>query len=243
MTAINVQGAENVLTLAVELGIPKIIHISTTTAFGDTGGALVDETFQRTGPMLSHYERTKTEAHAIARRYQAAGAPVIIVCPAQVIGPGDHSPFGYFARLYARGLLPPVIWGPENTYTFGHVDDVAAGIARAAEKGLLGETYILGGGQVSNREMVRAWKEAIGGLPPFIWLPRPLAVAQGMLIEPVLRLLGLPAFISREVVESSYVKYCYSSEKAKRELGWQPRSAEQAWIDTLRAEKAAASRR
>jgi nucleoside-diphosphate-sugar epimerase len=58
-----------------------------------------------------------------------------------------------------------------------------------------------------------------------------------MMIEPLLRLFGVSAFISREVVEGSYVSFRYSSDKAKRELGWRPRSAEQAWIDTLRAEK------
>jgi hypothetical protein len=62
---------------------------------------------------------------------------------------------------------------------------------------------------------------------------------QGALVEPVLRLVGVPAFISREVVTSSYVSFQYSSEKAKRELGWQPRSGKQAWLDTLRAERAA----
>jgi hypothetical protein len=81
------------------------------------------------------------------------------------------------------------------------------------------------------------WKRAVGGIAPFIWLPKPLAVAQGILVEPVLRLLGIPAFISREVVASAYVSFRYSSEKAKRELGWNPRGAAQAWIDTLRAEK------
>ncbi|HLF01451.1 MAG TPA: NAD-dependent epimerase/dehydratase family protein, partial [Anaerolineales bacterium] len=157
MTAINVKGAENVLALAAELKIPKVIHISTTNALGDTGGVIVDETFERRAPILTHYERTKTEAHAIARRYQAEGLPLIIVCPAQVIGPGDHSAFGWFARLYVRGLLPPVVWGPDSRFTYGHVDDVAEGIALAAEKGRAGETYFLGDGVLSNRELVQVW--------------------------------------------------------------------------------------
>lgn len=238
MTAINVQGTANVLSLATGLKIPRIVYTSTTTALGDTGGAMVDESFTRVAPIITHYEQTKTEAHEIARKYQQQGSPVIIACPAQVIGPGDHSPFGYFVRLYVRGLLPPVIWAPEGAFTFGYVEDVAEGIALTAEKGRVGEMYILGRGTLTLRDVMPVWKRAVGGIAPFIWLPKRLAVAQGILVEPVLRLLGIPAFISREVVASAYVSFRYSSEKAKRELGWNPRSAEQAWIDTLRAEKA-----
>jgi nucleoside-diphosphate-sugar epimerase len=199
---------------------------------------VADETFQRTSRPITYYEQTKTEAHTLAREFQAQGLPLVIACPAQVIGPGDHSAFGWYARLYVRGLLPPVVWAPDGTFTFGHVDDVAEGLALAAEKGRIGETYFVGGGTISLRRLMPIWKQAVGGIPPFIWLPKPLAVMQGRLIEPILHLLGVSAFISREVVEGSFVSYQYSSEKAKRELGWQPRSVEQAWIDTLRAEKA-----
>ncbi|MEK9164743.1 MAG: NAD-dependent epimerase/dehydratase family protein [Chloroflexota bacterium] len=237
MRAVNVGGTENVLSLAVELKIPKILYTSSTTALGDTGGATVDETFARIAPPNTFYEQTKTEAHAIALGYQKQGAPVIVVCPAQAIGKGDHSAFGYFARLYVRHLLPPIIWAPEAAFTFAHVDDVAEGVALAAEKGRAGETYFLAGETIVNRELVQLWKRAVGGIPPFIWLPKPLALAQGALVEPLLRLMGIPAFISREVVAGSFVSFRYSSEKAKRELGWKPRSVEQAWTDTLTAEK------
>ncbi|MBI4316505.1 MAG: NAD-dependent epimerase/dehydratase family protein [Chloroflexi bacterium] len=237
MRAVHVQGADNVLGLAAELNVPRIVYTSSTTAFGDTGGLTADETFVRVAQPISVYEQTKTEAHAIAVGYQKRGAPLIIACPAQAIGPGDHSAFGWFARLYARRLLPPVIWAPEAVFTFGFVDDVAEGIALTAEKGRAGELYFLAGESISNRELVQLWKKAVGGIPPFIWLPKPVALAQGALLEPILRLLGVPAFISREVVAGSFVSFRYSSEKAKRELGWKPRGVEAAWTETLRAER------
>jgi dihydroflavonol-4-reductase len=240
MDAINIGGTENVLSLAVELGIQRIVYTSTTNAIGDTGGVGVDETFERIAPTITAYEKSKTDAHAIARRYQAQGAPLVIVCPTQVIGPGDHSPFGWFSRLYVRNLLPPVVWAPDCAITYVHVDDVAEGMALAAEKSKVGEMYFFGGGWLTIRQLPPLWKQAVGGLPPFIFLPRPLAVLQGMLTEPVLRLLGLPAFISREVVETTYVSFCYKSDKAQRELGWQPRTASQAWIDNMKEEKAKA---
>ncbi len=238
MRAVNVLGTEHTLGLAIELHIPKILYTSTTTALGDTGGVVVDESFQRTSPTLTHYEQTKTEAHAIALRYQQQGAPIVIVCPAQVIGPGDHSPYGWFARLYVRGWLPPAVWAPDAAFTMGHLDDVAEAMALAAEKGQLGQTYFLGGTAITMRGMIETWSRTPGGLKPFLWMPRPLALLSGALSEPLLRLLGLPAFLSREVVLGSYVSFCYSSAKAERDLEAKFRTAEQAWLDTLEAERA-----
>jgi len=236
MQAINVEGTKNVLSLAKELGIKRVVYTSTCAAIGDTGGIIVDETFKRVAPCKTYYEQSKTEAHEIALQYPN----VIVACPAQVIGVGDHSPFGWYAWLYVRNLLPPIIWAPEGCFTFVDVDDVAEGIALAGDKGKTGEVYFFGAGPITLRELMPVWKEAVGGIPPFIWLPKPIALAQGIIAEFFLRLVGVSAFISREGVESSYVSFRFSGEKAKRELGWKPRDAKQAWIDALRGEKAKA---
>jgi nucleoside-diphosphate-sugar epimerase len=242
MHAVNVKGTEAILGLAAELGASKILYTSTTTALGDTGGALADETFVRRAQPTSWYEQTKTEAHAFAQRLQQQGAPVIIVCPAQVIGLGDASSFGDFARLYVRGLLPPSAWAPGAVFTVAHVEDVAEAMALAVERGQPGQTYILGGAPLTMREMLDTWKATPGGLKPLLWLPRPLAWVSGLLAEPVLRLAGQRAFLSREVIDSSYVCFRYSSAKAERELGARFRPAQQAWRDALASERAAARR-
>ena len=121
MQAINVEGTKNVLSLAKELGIKRVVYTSTCAAIGDTGGIIVDETFKRVAPCKTYYEQSKTEAHEIALQYPN----VIVACPEQVIGVGDHSPFGWYAWLYVRNLLPPIIWAPEGCFTFVDVDDVA----------------------------------------------------------------------------------------------------------------------
>lgn len=240
MWAVNVEGVENVLTLAAEHGIPKVVYTSSTTALGDTGGDLVDETFIRRTPPVTYYERTKAEAHNLALRHQAAGEPIVIACPAQAIGPGDHSPFGYFVRLFVRGRLPPLIWAPEGAYTFGHVEDVANGLLLAGERGQPGEIYFLAGYVLVMREILSVWGETTGRRPPFIWLPRSVALAQAAIVAPLLRLLGQPAFISPEVVRSSFVSFRYRSDKAVDQLGVVFRPAEQAWQETLREEAARA---
>ena len=239
MRAVNVDGADAILGLARQMDIPKIVFTSSTTALGDTAGALVDEHFERSAPARSYYEETKAEAHALAVDYQRRGAPVVIVCPAQVIGPGDQSPFGSFARLYVRGLLPPMVWAPEAIYNMAHVDDVGEAMVLAAEKGQPGQTYFLSGSTITMREMIDTWKQTPGGLKPFIWLPHGLAWLTGLVAAPVLRASGQRAFLSREVVEASYVCYRFSSARAENELGAHFRPAQQAWRDTLEAERAA----
>ncbi len=235
MWAVNVEASEIVLSLAAEAGVPRTVYTSSTTALGDTGGEVADETFARRSPPLSYYERTKTEGHAIARRHQQAGEPVVIVCPAQVVGPDDHSAFGIMARLYAHRRLPPMGWAPDSVFSFAHVEDVAEAMLRAGERGPAGETYFLAGAQLTTREMAAVWGETSGRSKRFLWLPRPIALAQAGLAAPLLRLAGRPAFLSPEVVRSSYVSFAYTSAHAAGALGATFRPADQAWRDALRA--------
>jgi dihydroflavonol-4-reductase len=243
MRAINIGGTETVLGLAVELGVPRIVYTSSIIVTGDTGDALADESFVRRAPPATFYEQTKTEAHAIARRYQAQGAPLVIVSPGQVIGPGDHAPFGHYARLYVRGVFPGLSWAPDSVFTMVHVDDVAEAMALGAEHGRPGRTYFVAGGPITMREIMRVWRSMPGGLKPRGWLPRPVARLNGVLAAPLLRLLGQSAFLSPEVVDSSYGSLRYSSALAEQELGARFRSPEQAWRDTLTAERALIGRR
>lgn len=235
MWATNVQATESALDLAAQTGVLRVVYTSSTTALGDTGGQTADETYQRRSPPMSYYEQTKAEAHAIARRHQAAGEPVLIVCPAQVIGPGDHSAFGRMARLFARGVLPPLGWAPEGAFTYAHVEDVAEAILLAAEHGAAGQTYFLAGEVMTLRQVTHTWSAATGRRLPFVWLPRPAALAMASVAAPLLRLAGQPAFISPEVVRSSFVSFRYRSNKAIGELGAAFRPAAQAWTETLRA--------
>jgi nucleoside-diphosphate-sugar epimerase len=124
-----------------------------------------------------------------------------------------------------------------------HVDDVAEAMALGAEHGRPGRTYFVAGGPITMREIMRVWRSMPGGLKPRGWLPRPVARLNGVLAAPLLRLLGQSAFLSPEVVDSSYGSLRYSSALAEQELGARFRSPEQAWRDTLTAERALIGRR
>ena len=100
-----------------------------------------------------------------------------------------------------------------------------------------GQEYFICGSVMTNREMLSTWAEELGRNTRFVWLPYPLAMAVGALAAPFLRLLGKPAFISTEVVRSSYASFRYEGEKVQRTTGVKLRSAEEAWIDTIDAER------
>ncbi|HMQ52572.1 MAG TPA: NAD-dependent epimerase/dehydratase family protein [Anaerolineae bacterium] len=232
MHAINVTGTDNVLSLALELGIPRSVYTSTTLSYGATGREVCDETYQRQKPYNSYYEQTKTEAHKIAQRYQHQGLPLIIVCPNGVVGPNDHSPFGYYLRFYLNRLMPPFAWAPDIIMSLVHVNDVGQGIALAAEKGRIGETYILAGQPLRQREMIQFWMTRPGGFKVRFYIPGWLAKLMFAPLEPLQRAVGLPAVVSRETVSAS-VFLNYSSQKAQRELGWTYRPAREMWLGII----------
>jgi dihydroflavonol-4-reductase len=243
MRAINVAGTKTVLGLAHELKVPRTVYVSTVQAFGDTGDSQRDENFVRQAPCRTIYEQAKTDAHKVALGFQQQGMPLIIVCPHQVIGPNDHSAFGYFMRLYVNGVMPPVGWSPNTIFCCVVLNDLAEGIALAAEKGRLGEMYLLCGERTVFREIFDFWRRKPGSFAPRIWLPAGLAAALFAPLEPLQRMAGLPAFISRETVRAAATNWNFSNEKAKRELGWTPCSAETVWFAALDGERELLSKR
>ena len=231
--AVNVGGTENVLGLAFELGVPRIIYTSTVAVFGDTRGELPDETYYAGGPFLTEYDRTKWLAHyEVAEALIAQGAPIIIVLPGGVYGPGDTSWLADMMRLYHRGLLP-ILPGPESVITFAFVDDVAEGHILAAEKGRVGESYILAGPAVPLGEMVDFWAQLTGKRPPAARLPSrlisPLAPAAARL-QPA---LSLPQLFAEDMVRMLGVSYAGRADKARAELGWRPRPLQTGMLDTF----------
>jgi nucleoside-diphosphate-sugar epimerase len=238
MRAINVHGTENTLGLAIELGISKIVYTSTILAFGQTGDIVADESFQRYTSPQSCYEQTKTEAHKIAVELQQRGAPIVIACPAALIGPGDHSGLGYLVRMYVRGFLPPVLFAADGRRAHVYVDDVAEGIVRCAERGHIGETYILSNGVMKHRDMFNFWKQIPGGFKvTLFWMPNPLAMLYNRVAEPIERLLGLPIVFCREFALAAFANWQFSADKSERDLGMHYRSLDQAWLDTLEGER------
>lgn len=229
---INVSGTRNVLRLAHELGVPKIIYTSTIAVLGDTHGQLVDESFYQGGPFLSEYDRTKWLAHyKVALPLIEMGAPIMIVMPGMVYGPGDTSVLAEMMRLFYRGM--PALPGPETTFTFAHVEDIAEGHLLALEKGRPGESYILAGPAIPLGEMMDFWSHLTGKPAPLLRIParmvRPFAPLMGALGA----IVPLPGSFSREATHSLGATYIARADKARAELGWQTRPLQTGMLETF----------
>lgn len=237
MQAINVDGARNTLELAAELGVSKIIHTSTVGVFGNTQGKVVDESY-RVGKeaMGSEYERTKWAAHyEVAVPLQQKGAPVIITQPGGVTGAGDPSPHIQTFDMFLQKI--PVMLGAKSGITFAHVDDVAEGHALAMERGQVGESYILAGPCLTYRDVFEKLA-AISGIPATkLWAPGWTAALLARVFG-VFENLGLNLQFSSEAL-STLNDYTFwgTADKAKRELGWQPRPVEETLREALEDRK------
>ena len=100
----NVDGTTIVLDAAITAGVGRIVYVSTVNVFGNTRGRVVDETYERPDrSFLSYYDATKYFAHTVAAARAAAGAPLTIVQPGAIYGPGDHSELGAQIDQAARG--------------------------------------------------------------------------------------------------------------------------------------------
>jgi dihydroflavonol-4-reductase len=236
MDRANVEGTEHVIDAAVAAGVPRIVYVSTVGAFGNTHGKVVDESYEHPGlEYTSHYERTKTAAHRIAKAKIAAGAPVIIVQPGGVYGPNDHSELGTIILDAARGKLPAKSF-PGMGMMLAHVDDVAAGIVAAADRGEIGESYILSGEKMTIGEVVDRASALAGRRPPRmttpVWLLKAIRPA-GPLVG---KAMGLPPNLGELITSADGVTFWATHEKATQELGYRPRDVETGLRETLVAE-------
>lgn len=233
--AINVEGTRNVLTLAHELGVPKIVYTSTIAVFGDTKGQIVDEGYiPPSGSFLTEYDRTKWMAHyQVAKPLIDDGAPIVIVMPGVVYGPGDSSMIGQLMRMYHKGQMP-IVPGADLVVSWAYVDDVAEGHILAAEQGKVGESYILAGPSIPLGEMVDFWAYLTGRSAPLAKVPakflHPFAPLMGIIGDQI----TLPDMFTREAIMTLGATYTARADKARTELGWRPRPPQAGMMETFR---------
>jgi nucleoside-diphosphate-sugar epimerase len=229
----NVLGTERILDAAQAAGVQRIVYVSTGNVFGDTKGAVVDETYERrlSDGFLSYYDETKFRSHEIVRERIAAGAPVVIVQPGVVYGPGDHSEIGNLINQLQTGKLKMRMF-PESRYNFVFVDDVADGIVLAYDKGRVGEAYLLGGELGSMDDLYAKAAAAMGKKPPRMAMPVPMAKASAPLGPVIGPLMGFPPNM-KELVKTSDVTITFTDDKARSELGYSPRSFAEGLSETV----------
>lgn len=236
MYAANVAGTRNLLVAAATSGATRIVYTSSVATLGNLPGANVaDESTPSTiDDMISHYKRSKYLAEDEARRLaREEGVPVVIVNPAAPFGPRDvkPTPTGAIVVRAAAGRMPAYV---DTGLNVVHVDDVADGHLRAFEHGVVGERYILGGENLTLRQILEVVCVHAGRKPPSVKLPHGPLLPVAYFAEKIARVVGSSEpIVTMDAVKMAKKRMFFSVDKARRDLGYAPRPAAEALTDAV----------
>jgi dihydroflavonol-4-reductase len=234
MLRVNVEGTRSVLEAA---GARRVVHTSSAATCGPVAGRPAHEGDSPPAWELKvSYKRSKIASEQLARDAAASGRDVVIVNPTTPVGPGDRrpTPTGKMIRDVARGGARAFV--RTTALNIVSVEDVAAGQVAALERGRAGERYLLGGDDLELSEIFAHVARAAGRRPPRVAIPYPLVHAAARIADRALRPLGRePEMLVLDAVRLARVPARFSCEKARRELGYSWRPAEQALTEAVRA--------
>ncbi len=236
MYRVNVEGTRQLMEAALEAGVERIVYTSSVATLSVRGdGQPSDEDAPVTlSDMVGHYKRSKFLAEQEVRRLvQERGLPAVIVNPSTPMGPGDvkPTPTGRMVLDAARGRMPAYV---DTGLNIVHVDDVADGHWRAFQHGTVGQRYILGGENLSLREILARIAILSGRRPPWLRLPGQLLLPLAWTAERWVRLRGQGRpVVTVDELRMARKRMYFSSAKARRVLDYQPRPAQQALVDAL----------
>lgn len=240
MYAANVDGTRNLIEAARRAGCRRIVHTSTVGCIGlprAVDGKVIptDESAPVSEAQMSnHYKRSKWRAEQVAREAAAAGAPVVIVNPSAPVGPRDvkPTPTGKVIVDFLKRQMPAYL---DTGLNWVHVRDVAIGHILAAEKGRVGERYILGHAE-GNWTMKEAFGvlEELTGIPaPRMRVPYVVALMAAHVDEALARITGKPPKAPLAGVRMARYKMFFNPAKAIRELGLPQTPPRQALADAV----------
>ena len=235
MNRINVAGSRALLMAAQAAGVERVVYCSSVAALGLIGdGTVADETTPvAVDKIIGTYKRSKYEAEqAVLELVRQHGVPVVIVNPSTPIGPRDvkPTPTGKMIADAASGRMPAYV---ETGLNIVHVDDVAEGHALALEHGRIGERYILGGDDMSLRDIFSEISRLVGRAPPSIRLSPDLLTPLAIACEWAARATGWNPLVTRDTLAMARKKMFFSSAKARAELAYRPRPAIEAIADAV----------
>ena len=233
----NVRGTANVMEACLEHDVERVVYTSTVGTIG-LGGAKPNQVFDESSPLAEgqlsgHYKRSKLEAEKTAMAYVSQGLPLVVVNPSAPIGPWDRkpTPTGKIIVDFMRGRMPAYV---DTGLNIVHVRDVAIGHVLAAERGRVGERYILGNRNMSLAEILGMLGKLTNRPTPKIRIPYHVAWMAGFVSTSIANRITLrPPAIAIEAVQMAKYKMFFSAAKAVTELGLPQTDVEQAFLDAL----------
>jgi dihydroflavonol-4-reductase len=229
MYAANVEGTRNVIGAAHAAHVRRIVHTSTVGALGiGVDGFGREDTPVTLAAMIGAYKRSKFLAEQEAVNAAKSGVPVVIVNPSTPIGPYDYkpTPTGRIIVDFLNRRIPVYI---DTGLNLVAVEDCARGHLLAAAYGRIGEKYILGGENLTLKEMLLRLSRLSGLAAPRVRLPFAMALGFACGAEAVARTIThRPPRASLTEVRMARKKMFFDSAKARIELGYEPRSIDDA---------------
>ena len=225
MYATNVDGTRDLIIAATKAGIDKIVYTSSVATLGiNKDGTPSDETtpviFEN---MIGHYKRSKYLAEQeVHKLIKEIASPVVIVNPSTPVGPRDikPTPTGKIILDTIRNRMPAYV---ETGLNIVHVDDVANGHLLALEKGHIGESYILGGDNMSLAQILEYICCNQGMKPPSIKLPHNFVLPIAWVMERIASITHKEPRATVDSVNMSKKIMFFSSDKAVKKIGYQSR--------------------
>ncbi len=219
---VNVGGTENLLAACKGKSIRKFVHFSSTAAMGLIKKPLVDESDPPQPVTL--YQKSKLQSEKAAlEKGKAFGIAVVVVRPCMIYGVGGKGEFHKMCRLMKKGFFPKVGFG-RNLTPLVHVSDVVQGAIKAAENGKSGEVYLLTSAKSISMDQMRQYvMDAWGERAIYPYVPVWLMVAAAWAFEILGRLTGKAPLATRRNIASTVWDREFSIEKAKHDLGYQPK--------------------
>ncbi|HKW68861.1 MAG TPA: hopanoid-associated sugar epimerase [Terriglobales bacterium] len=218
----NVEGTRNILQAAQEAGVRRVVYTSSVATMGFTSnGHLADENSPvGLGNMIGHYKKSKFQAEQLALQAARAGADVVVVNPTTPVGERDikPTPTGRIIVDFLKRKFPAYV---DTGLNLVDVAEVARGHVAALEKGRRGERYILGGENLTLKQILDKLAAITGLSSPRVKLPYAVAMASGVVDTAVTGLLlRREPRVTLDAVRMGRKKMFVSSAKAERALGW-----------------------
>jgi dihydroflavonol-4-reductase len=230
----NVDGTRLLMEATLAAGVECIVYTSSVAVLGLAAKGPADETTpSRIEDMIGPYKRSKFAAEEVVRGLVGERRlPAVIVNPSTPVGPRDvkPTPTGRIILEAARGRMPGFV---ETGLNIVHVDDVAQGHLLAAERGHVGERYILGGENWPLAAILAEVARLVGRPPPRFAVPYWLAYTAAIGAELGARIGGAAPLATRDGVRMSKKKMYFTSAKAECQLGYRPRPAAAAIADAV----------
>lgn len=221
-TRINVDGTRHVIEAAMQRGVGRFIHTSTTSAFGRHSGVIDETTPSRAPNSRVNYEKSKyLGQELVLAAVRERGLDAVVLNPAAILGPYDRQTWARSFYMLRDGKIAAL---PPGSLSFNHVRNIVDAHISAVDHGRTGELYILAGETMQLADMLRKMGALMGCKVPRQTAPPFLLRAMGELSSLISRITGRPPDISAETATFMARSHLYDSSKAQRELGLQTAS-------------------